>query len=265
MAEESKVEMKNIFAMFLLLLSAASARGAMKAGILPEYADIFHSPDKSSMVLTAVAGGTEVMVSDTAVRGKDGLFWRKIRAPGGQVGYIKSSDILPRSSPVVMREAGMQDLPRIGADAEGGHGDWQWRFTLRAMGIGGLQTRPSAWVVGGDGEFSYSFTRGERGYDNRRAALGVAASSFNRVLFVTLSVIYRVYTQSRAEPEIRLRMGRDLQSGRNGFGIEGGVRYPLALGSGPQVSLNLAGAALMLLSSDSLVLYSMLAGLGFHI
>jgi hypothetical protein len=270
-----------LISFFLFNFSASAVQFGI---VIVPIADVYELPGRLDLLIERLEEGLEVPLSSKSVEDLEGKSWFKTRLSSGAFGYILASSVQPES---VLREKQLAGISPLEGNRLRREGD-SWAFQIRALGSSGafLGETPKA-AFGGELEGSICIFLWKQGYARRRVSLGLAGHGFDGIAAGTLSLIYRIFAQSRFEPEVRLRYGRgwsgevsaddsddasdDASDGisSNSFGEEVlgftlGVRYPLSLKRGSHWSLTIEGGGFGSRTGDFPTMLGVSAGLGYH-
>jgi hypothetical protein len=108
---------------------------------------------------------------------------------------------------------------------------------------------------------------GLRGYVRRRFAVGAAYVAFGDTSIALGSFVTRLFTESRAEPEVRVRLGLEPETKSICGGLNFGLRWPFSLVAGAHLSGYVEGAGLMIFrdgGANAVPIASLGAGIGLH-
>jgi hypothetical protein len=202
------------------------AHAIQSAEVLLDNVTVYKVPSPEPPLIGNLTKGDTVEVSSSSVRGSDGEAWYKVKLPSGELGFVQAVNIRTNEQAWNMRSAGVQIPPAIHPIAEQ---DRSWSFAPRVLGWAGYDSGLSGVNYGADSEFAWSFLQPAHGYGHRMLALGAAFQNGRSLQFAALSVVYRMYASTRAEPEVRLRFGRDFFNNQFGMALHAGFRYPLTL------------------------------------
>lgn len=255
--------MKHFRALLLLLLWLPLAHAVQRARIREGGAQVYQYPNPSSPLLATLAAGTLIPASSEMVRDVtlNREYWYKVRLETGEYGYARADRLQTEGSLDLAKEKGI-DLDAVNALPRE---ELPWTFALRTMVIGGYRlTEPQSGLLGGEGELSVCLLLDERAYARRRLALGAAIQQVGAGSVALGSFIYRVFADSRAEPEIRIRSGVDLTAGGGVAGLSVGVRHPFSTTYGSHLAGYLEAGFLAPFSREVPFRVLASAGLGFH-
>jgi hypothetical protein len=135
------------------------------------------------------------------------------------------------------------------------------------MGLGGIDSNVSQPAVAFEGELTSILEFGERGYARRHYSLGAAYLSYDESKFAMLSFVTRIFSESRSEPEVRIRAGMEGSTGSFAAGLNLGYRWPFSLVAGAHVSGYVEGSGICVLldgGKNPTAVGTLGVGLGFH-
>ena len=252
-----------VFCVFTL--SADVAWAAQQAKVTAEAAEVHQLPNSTSPQLTVLSKDTVIKISSDFVRDMRGEYWYKMRLITGDFGYVRARDVRPALLDRALREAGM-DTVRGQPHEDDGKGE-PTTVTLRAMGIIGYEFNSKVIEPGGEVEgavslFSWGHESGGRGQGMIMG--GGAVQILSTEFVVAGSLIYRFYTESRLEPELRIRGGYGITSGSVVGGANFGVRYPFSLDSEEHFDGYLEAGALGSFADTAPVHIFGSLGVGYH-
>jgi 8-oxo-dGTP pyrophosphatase MutT (NUDIX family) len=199
---------------------------AQKAVITREEVSILEKPRSQAHSMGSFAQGEEVLVSDQPVRDRESQSWYKVKTKEGRFGYIPMSAIELVSLKKELAERGIDS--RAAAEGAG------WTIGVRALGLGVYQLPIEEATYAIDAEVSTILGFGEKGFARRRFGVGLGYFGVGDSASILATLISRIYTDSRGEPEIRLRAG--LNQGQFVAGFAVGYRWPFSLVAGAHVS-----------------------------
>ena len=242
-----------------LLAFAPAVLAAQKAVVIHEGAVVHQLPDLDSEELMVFKRNAPLVVSSGQIldSGQDNWFYKVQIAPQ-KYGYILASDIL-----TLELHQGFHDAGVGSDDSETVSGEGPWWFLLRGMGIAGLDTA-SATRFGGEGEFSVCVPFAAQGYFRRMVSIGGAYLSVGSEPVLAGTFIFRIYQESRVEPELRLRLGVGTHTSSMSAGGSFGIAYPFSLYFATHLSGYLEAGALTGLTASSVAVFWGSAGLGLH-
>lgn len=218
----------------LLLLFVSNAHAVQKAWVNVPQAQIFEKMDHASTMVEERTEGEVLEVGNDSISDRFSKRWYKVRTRAGAVGYIPANEILTERTLAIDGKVGLT-FPKPGVAASETDHQRAWKWGLRAMGLAGSDLGFTSFGAGFDGEvafnFSSLFSGWHTGYNSRRFAVGVAFVNFDRLQSVMGSLIARLFSSSRFEPEFRIRVGQAM-------GLSVGARYPLGAGSGRHFALS---------------------------
>lgn len=249
-----------LFTISLLLYLTAPAIAAQGAVAIRDSVNVYTQSDIHSSVIATLPKGAAVQVSSKFFRDKFGTSWYKAKLASGDIGYVVAREVLTDTSKKEILSAGIQPTEIKSYAAKQGF----WFVALRAGGLGGYLSQPQGWSVGGEGELAFTLPFGETSR-HRSVALGAAYVFATELQAVLGSIVYRLYSETKAIPEIRLRFGADTLHGSPAGGLNVGVSYPFSITTGPHLSAYIEGAGLILISETSAVHLWLSTGISFHL
>jgi uncharacterized protein YgiM (DUF1202 family) len=251
--------------LLLLLALATPAHAVQRAIVKADDTPVHQYPNITSPVLTKLTHDEELPVSSTMVRDvNEAFYWYKIRLPSGEYGYVQADRITAEGNLNLAKYQGV-DMNAVDRELREGY---VWLIALRGMGIAGYQvSEPQTGLLGAEGELSVCLRLGQRGYARRQFALGAAFQKVRDGQAILGSFIYRVFSSTRTEPELRLRGGVAQGAGGSSTGVLGlsaGARYPFSLGHGFHLAGYIEGGFLAPITTGASFQLQASTGLGFH-
>lgn len=240
------------------------ALAVQSAEVLRKTVPVFKKPSQRSAQINILSKGDNVPVSTNRVKDPTGMYWHKVKLPTGGTGYIQSVQIRTAKEARSLKQARvLASNDESGAVLQAQAPDrLPWSFVLRVMGVGATD-----WVRGyqflGEGELSSCIPFAIHGYGHRMFSLGAFYLPFNTDTAVGASGIFRIFTSTRVEPEIRVRFGSGLVSGGYLAGVNFGVNYPFSLNFESYLAGYLEAGSLFALDGSSRWLWAS-AGIGIH-
>ena len=225
---------------------------------------VHKEPRSSSPELGVFQQGQLIRVSDAPVRDLVGAAWYRTRLPDGKIGYISIRDIRLATVQQMQTENGIDVNAGDGGADPGGSG---WLFTVRGMGLGAAEFLNYTIGTSYEGEVSMNLGWGLRGYARRRFALGAAYVGFGDTSLILGSFVSRLFTESRTEPEVRVRLGMEPETNALCGGLNFGLRWPFSLMTGAHLSGYVEGSGLMIFrdgGANAVPIASLGAGIGLH-
>ena len=252
-----------------VLTFSVRAHAAQKGLVIGDPAEVFQLPSATSSKLGNLPKNSPIRLSNQTVRDMQGEVWYKTRLVSGEFGYVRAKSVRPLELNRDLRDAGLSELATARgmdeSDPEKDPGSSRgWIFVLRAMGLGAYESNSKSYGAGGEGEVSVSLLPFAQGYLRRMFSGGVVYQLLPKETVIGGSLIYRLYMETSAEPELRLRVGQGLTSGSLVIGGNFGVRYPFSLDSGAHFSGYLELGGLGSLKAKAPVHVFGSAGVGFH-
>ena len=242
-----------------VVASCSSALAVQTVEISAREVPLLVAPRVDSEKIVILTRGTVVQASSNTIRDSEGEQWYKIRAPGGQLGFIRAVNVVTRIDKGDSRAAGVQ---RGWVRAEE-RTSTAWSFALRASGFGSYTTRHLNRLLGLDGELTFCFLGGV-GYERRRFSIGPALIFTKTSRIVAGSLVYRFFSPFRSEPELRFRLGRDTSSSRTVVGLNAALRYPFSISEGTHLSGHLDTGLIVFTPRPYALDVSLGMGLGLH-
>jgi hypothetical protein len=258
---------KFLMALGMGLLLPLAALASQAGKVISLSAEVHQFPNASSPLLGSLPKESKIRMSSEVVRDSRGEYWYKTRLTSGEMGYVRAADVKGEELEKELKAAGV--TPSHAPSEDPDEGILPWTFVVRVMGLGGYSTGPTGLTGGleggGEGELSMSAFPASHGYRHRMLSIGAAAQylSYQETALLA-SVIIRFFSEGRAEPELRLRVGDGLTSSSLLFGVNFGVRYPFSLDSNSLFCGYLEGGALGAASTTVPAHIFVSAGLGYH-
>ncbi|MBL7714816.1 MAG: SH3 domain-containing protein [Bdellovibrionales bacterium] len=232
--------MKPLGILFLLNLACTAtlpkAFASQTAVINVRAAYLYEKPDRGSGVLTEVFEGESIEVSSQPFTNGFGELWYKAKSRSKTTGFIPSNDIMTEEFAEAEMKRGHDPYSkRRSPEAEADPRwtsiwitqlAWSWSFLPRDP-VTGITS--SVFGIGGQSEWLSNLRQSRPGFEGRRWGLGAGMlmTSQRRALF--LSGAGRTFLEnSFAEPEFRLRLGRDFLTGQYIWGAALGYRKPFS-------------------------------------
>ena len=139
-----------------------------------------------------------------------------------------------------------------------------WFLAVRGMGLLQSQAQSHGWHMQAEGEVTSCLLLGAEGFLRRLISVGIAYSRLNDSRILAGSLVYRIFAPTLSEPEIRFRVGKNLDTDAVVVGLIAGTRYPFGSGHGPHFAGYLEAGSLLSLETERTLRYWGAAGLGFH-
>ncbi|MGK5084166.1 SH3 domain-containing protein [Bdellovibrionota bacterium FG-1] len=263
-----RIFLKAVFSVILFAILGAGlitspAYAVQNAKVMVDASEVHQMAGLNSPVLGVLARDTALKISSGLLKDAHGEYWYKMRMESGVLGYVQAKDVAPEKLDEALKGTGHQPLS-VKQSEPVNEGRLPSIFLIRAMGVGGYEFTSDGFEAGFDGEFSVSLLPFSHGYRHRMLSLGVAVESLWTDTSLMGSFIYRIYSGSRVEPEVRVRFGQGLNSSSLVVGGNFGVDYPFSLDSGAHLSGYVEAGVLTGINSGAPTHVSVLAGLGFH-
>lgn len=216
-------------------ISPTPTHAAQTAVINVRAAYLYESPDRRSKVVTEIFEGESIEVSSQSFLNSMGELWHKAKTRGKQNGFIPANDVMTEEFAEAELKRGHDPYarrrsPEAEADARWAsililQGAWSWSFL--PPDEFGITT--AKFGMGGQAEWLSNLTQKKPGFEGRRWGMGpgLLMTSQRRALFV--SAAGRAFLEnSFAEPEIRVRLGRDFLTGNYIWGAALAYRKPFS-------------------------------------
>jgi hypothetical protein len=230
--------------------------------ILPE-ASVYKSPSERSAKLSVLKKGTIQIVSSKSIKDQKGISWYKVKIPGGS-GYIQNQSLRTASETKSLKAARVLASDPSETVLEAQFSDRApWSYVLRVMGVGAADGKSGAFQFLGEGEFSICLPFQKHGYGHRAVSVGLFYLPFNIETIAGISGVFRIFTKNRIEPEIRLRLGQNLEKGGYLAGGTVGLDYPFTLNFESHLSGYLEAGSMVALNGATTWFWGS-AGFGFH-
>lgn len=217
-----------------LLLLAQTLHAAQTVKVGPEPVAAHRLPSRQSEILETLGQGTDLRVSDQPFADARNVHWYKVRLSQGQTAYVEARGLAVSAS--LQAEAlRMGIAPETVASEPRKEYEWSMHFRLAAVG-GAMIFPTTGAAVGGDAEFSLNTLLHLNGYLRRLLAIAV---SFTAIPWQTPQYIlaggpvFRIYSSTLMEPEIRVRAGYDFSA--QTFVMAPSFGYRLQLGTNPKI------------------------------
>ncbi len=259
--------------LFLVILGCVSleALAAQDAKVIGVDVVLYNLPNHTSPPIATLARGSTVKVSNEFRKDVHGEYGYKAQSPKGEYGWVRANEIVTAEIEGNRQWGGYDIRHHEDADRRTSH----WTFLLRGMGLAGKQTFTTGATYGGEGEFTICPLWNEKGYYHRILGVGVAYQVQRQGLassrLIAGSLVYRIFTHARAEPEVRLRLGKQTPSEFLVFGANLGVRYPFSLYEGIHFAGYLEAGSLIpvsrpeaLAGAQTSIAFWVSAGIGLH-
>lgn len=245
--------------LLIALLAPFCSYASQKAEVVESTVEVYEHPSRSSAPVGTLAKGTLLNSSSRMVKDSEGNYWYKVQVSPKVFGYVSAHGV--KTSQIVrdLKSAGISEVHEKVED----YGPGPWNVLVRAMGFGGADALAAQWVYGGEGELSFNLPLSPHGYLHRMLGLGAAFLYQPREPVLLGSVIFRVYEDSRLEPEVRLRFGDGLVTNSWQGGLNIGINYPFSLAPGAHVAFYAELGSLADLSLKFAQVW-LACGLGFH-
>ncbi len=233
---------------------------SQRAKILQNNVEVHEAASSISPLVATLPKGVILSVSSNLVRDEQELEWYKVKLPSGVYGYVLSHEVATFEDLRAFSDVGF--APIAGPPDEGVA---PWGFVIRGMLLGGAEFFSGSLEWAGEGEFSFCLPLASHGYLHRFLSLGANYISFQNDPIASGVLVFRIYQESRMEPEIRLRLGTGLQSSSLEGGGSIGLNYPLSLYYGTHFSFYFEVSAMTTLTGSPQFLHLWgSTGLGLH-
>ena len=256
---------KTGVAILLGLCSLQSAFAVQDATSAVEGAEVRKEPRSSAESVGQLFQGQAIRVSEQPVRDLLGNAWYRTKVPNGAYGYINVRDI--HLSDVEQ----LQQMHGIDPDAGGNGYDPSgagWTISARGLYMGAAEFLNYSVGTSYEGELAVNLGWGSRGYSRRKFALGGAYVGFGDTSLILGSFVTRLYSDARAEPEVRVRGGIEMETGAIAAGVNLAMRLPFSLVAGAHFSGYVEGAGLMIFresGANAVPIASLGVGLALHL
>ena len=253
---------RTLLVLALALLAAVPAHAVQRARIRSDGTPVHQYPNLTSPQISTLSADTMLPVSTDMVRDvNESFYWYKIRLETGEYGYVQANRIQTEGNLEAAKDQGI-DVDAVDAVPREEH---PWTFALRAMGIGGYQvSEPQTGLLGAEVELSSCLRLGQRAYARRQFGLGAALQMIRESQIVLGSFIYRIFSDSRTEPEVRLRGGVDTTDSFGVLGLSAGLRHPFSTTYKAHLAGYVEAGFLAPLAKGAAFRVHGSAGLGFH-
>lgn len=246
------------------------ARAAQTARISSPEARVYERPTLTSEVVGTLERGLRIDISTFSVQGPEGATWYKVRMPNGVLGYVRAGDLMSEDLQRE-RERSQHEFEGPASLRDSGR---SWCFTARALGLGAYTLDQAGegsaageddgeFSPGAEGEVSTCIPFSSSGYLHRMLGLGAAYVWLPDDRYVLGSLIYRFYSDTLTEPELRLRAGLNTDSAL----VAGGsvtIRRALSRPDTFFFSLYLDAGALLEVAEENSSVFSIGLGIGAH-
>ncbi len=247
-----------------LIHSVPVAHAGRSAIVTENETPVYQSPKLESATLDRLSQDSTVEISNKTRRSVSAGTWRKVRLSNGTQGYVQDKALRVLSRDEELRAAGIQSQEQLAIESEE-HG--KWSFQTRIAGAFGYLQNPEALLFGGEVEFNSILFANRKGHERRAWGLGVFGSAIGYLRTLGASVIYRPFTHSRWESELRLRAGYDLHFSGLLTGLGYAMSYPFSTVQRAHWSAILEGQ-LYVLNGNSAESRGggthVIAGIGYH-